>query len=338
MSCSCGSGYTSGCCPTCLPSNRLYNCPCEVPDLVGSGQHLTVLDGQFCPYRLENEEGFLVSRHTGSGNVEILFSSAPVVNLDTFTWTAQQEFGNLVAINADGAMRQLEGPATPNLFPRTNASGNIIFDTLPSATIPDPLTVTTLNATTVNAGALNATGAVALTGLASGTIANTVGLDGSGNLVKGANSTGVQSSMFYESPTSPNASNPNAPTTAGSNMVIGNQLSDSGGNIVGVQDGQTLKVLVAGFYRVDFGGFIAFRGTKLGAALNLVINGVTVNSGNCPSSIGGSESEVRTFNSAGFEMRDLAVNDLIRIQLTGGTYADPNAGVYAVRVGFTKIR
>jgi len=337
MSCSCGSGYTSGCCPTCLPSNRLYNCPCEVPDLVDSGQHLTVLDGQFCPYRLENQEGLLVSRLTGSGNVEITFSSAPVVALDVFTWTSQQEFGNLVAVNADGAMRQLEGPATPDLFPRTNASGNLIFDTLPTAIIPDPLTIGTINATTVNTSALNASGAVALTGLASGTIANTVGLDGSGNLVKGGSSTGIQSSMFYESPTSPSATFPNSNPTAGSNLVIGNQIYDSGGSIVGVVDGQTLKVLVAGKYRVDWGGFIAFRGTKLGAALNLTINGVVVNSGNCPSSIMGDGIENHQFPASGFYFKDLSVNDIIRIQLSGGTYGIANDGVYCVAVGFTKF-
>jgi hypothetical protein len=336
MSCNCGSSYGNSC-PNCYPSSRLYNCPCEVPDLVESGSHLGILDGQFCPYRLENQAGLLVNRENGSGGFEITFSTAPVADLDVFTWTAQQEFGNLVAINADGAMRQLQGPATPNLFPRTNANGDLIFDTLPAATIPDPLTISTLNATTVNAGALNATGAVALSGLATGTIANTVGLDGSGNLVKGGSSTGLQSSMFYEAPTSPSAATPNASALAGDNMIIGNQLYDSGGSIVGVVDGQTLKVLVAGKYRVDWGGFISFRGKKLGAALNLVINGITVNSGNCPSNIVGTETEVRTFNVAGFEFRDLAVNDLIRIQLVGGNYADTNSGVYSVRMGFTKF-
>lgn len=332
----CNCGYGNGC-PTCLPSNRLYNCPCDMPNMVTSGAMLPVLDGQACPYRLENVEGLLVSRVTGSGNFEILFSSAPVVALDVFTWTAQQEFGNLVAVNADGAMRQLEGPSTPNLFPRTNASGNIIFDVLPGATIPDPLTITTLNATTVNAGVLNASGAVAFTGLPTGTIANTVGLDGSGNLVQGGSSTGIQSSMFYEAATSPSPTTPNSGATSGSSLIIGNQLYDSGGSIVGVVDGQTLKILVAGKYRIDWGGFIAFRGAKLGASLNLAINGVLVNPGNSPSQAVGVDIEIRTENSAGFEFRNLSVNDIIRIQLMGGTYADPNSGVYSARVGFTKF-
>lgn len=317
----------------------MFDCECVDDGVVVTGAHLSVQDGQFCSRRLENNAGLLQAYVTGSGAYQIFFTNEPSPSLATFAVAAGSEFGNIVAINADGKMRQVDFPNTPNLVLQTNAAGQIVASALGAATIPDPLTVTTLNATTVNAGALNATGVVKFTGLGTGTVVNTVGLDGSGNLIKGSNASGVQCSMFYESPTSPSNLKPNEAPTAGQNLVIGNQLYDSGGSIVGVVDGQTLKILVAGKYRVDWGGHITYNGFRLGAALNLTVNGTVVNSGNAASFGTGSDAAQRWAHCAGFHFQDFAVDDIIRIQLANGSgaFVTPNTGVYALRAGFTKF-
>lgn len=318
MSCCCGNGiYTQGCCPTCQPSNTIYQCGCPDPGTVTVGAHLAVLDGQFCERRLVNAAGLTYIQQTSSGTFQVKVGSAPVANLNTFTWSTGQEFGDLVAIGSDGVMRQLQGPATPDLFPRTNAAGNLIFGTLPAQTIPDPLTVTTINATNANLTNLTATGPAVFSGLNAGTIAQIVGLDASNNLVRGGNSSGIQVAAFFESPSSPSATYPNATAVSGSNLIIGNQLFDSGGALITVTNSQTLTVAVAGTYVLFFEGLTSINasGNRFELGIWLTINGVVVNKGNScePGFL------INGIGVSGMEARNLAVGDVIRLQLNANT-------------------
>lgn len=302
------------------------------------GSHLAIRDSQFCERRLENNAGLLQAFQTGSGQWQIFFTNEPSPSLATFSVTAGTEFGNLVAINADGKMRQLNFPNVAGLVVQTNASGQLVASALPAATIPDPLTVTTLNATTGNFGALNATGAVSLTGLASGTITQSVGLDGSGNLIKGGGSSGVQSAMFFESPTGASTATPNSAVVAGGFLTIGNLLYDTGGSIASVQDSQTVKINAAGPYMLDWGGQIDTLNTdRTGMTIQLVVNGVVVNNGNCyplPPLLSSSAGN-RTMPVSGFDLRALALNDTIKLQLSSASGA--TLTTYQVRLRLTKI-
>lgn len=336
--CYCGAGCAVGCGCQCSNVPGIFDCTCEDPGSVSYGSHLAVRDGQFCERRLENQVGFLQNQVTGSGQYRQTFTTTPNIALGTFSVTAGQEFGNLIAINADGIWRQLDFPNVAGLVVQTNASGQLVASALPAATIPDPLTVTTLNATTGNFGALNATGAVSLTGLATGTITQSVGLDGSGNLVKTSSSSGVESAMFFESATGASTATPNSAVVAGGFLVIGNLLYDTGGSIASVQDSQTVKILVAGDYMVDWGGQIDTLNTdRTGMTIQLVVNGVVVNNGNCfplPPLLSSSAGN-RTMPVSGFDLRGLALNDTIKLQLSSASGA--TLTTYQVRLRLTKI-
>lgn len=341
MSCSCGNGCASGCGCLCLPVPGIFDCNCIAPDLISTGAHLSVLDGSFCERRLANTGGLLQAFETGSGAFQISFTNKPSPNLATFSVTTGAEFGNLVAINADGKMRQLDFPNSPSLFLQTNASGQLIAAALPAQAVPDPLTITTLNATTVNTGALNATGAVAFTGLGLGTISQAVGLDGSGNLIRGGSSSGVQSAMFFESATGSSTATPNAGIVPGSFAVIGNLLFDTGGSIASVQDSQTVKVNVAGTYRINYCG--QFDGgpnvNRVGPALLLSINGTVVNNGNTTPTPAGSPPQAgtnRNLEFTGMDLRTLAANDVIKLQLSSSA-GSTVTNLYQVRLILDKI-
>lgn len=317
----------------------MSECGCSDPGMVTSGQHLSVLDGQFCEFRLQNAPGLLTARVTGSGGFQINFSTSPVTSLDSFQTTVNQNFGNFVAILANGTMNQLLGPATANLVPMTDASGGVAFRALPAATVPDPLTLTTINVTNLTAGALTLTGTMSAAGLPSGTVVNQLGLDGSGNVVKASNSTSVAIAMFFESPTSASTATPNAGVIAGGFLTIGNLLFDSGGNIASVTDAQTIKVLVAGTaYRIDWCGQIDVLAAKrTGMTIQLVINGIIVNNANgfpldplLPSS-----NPNTALTITGMHAQALAVNDTIKLQLASASGTDIDT--FQVRLVLTKI-
>lgn len=337
-SCYCGAGCATGCGCQCANVAGIFDCTCEDPGSVSYGSHLSVRDGQFCERRLENAVGFLQNQVTGSGQFRQTFTTTPNIALGTFSVTADAAFGNLIAINADGIWRQLDFPNSAGLVLQTNASGQIVASALPAATIPDPLTVTTLNATTANLGTLNLSGTASMAGLASGTIAQAVGLDGSGNLVKGGSSSGVQSAMFFESASGNSTATPNSGVVAGGYLTIGNLLFDSGGSIAQVQDSQTVKILAAGNYLVDWGGQIDTLNTdRTGMTIQLVVNGIVVNNGNCyplPPVLSSSAGN-RTMPVSGFDLRGLALNDTIKLQLSSASGA--TLTTYQVRLRLTKI-
>lgn len=309
----CGCG---GCgCSVCQPANIIFQRPCTDPGVINVGANLIVGDSNFCQRRLAPSEGFVVVNLTPAG-YQVSSTTEPNVNLSTFAVVSGSAVGSILVRNADGVIRTLAPGNVANLILMTNASGQFVLQPVPANTVPDPLSVTTLNATTATFGSLTVTGPTAkFTGLVGGTIASTVGLDASGNLVIGSPAaTGVQTAMFYESNSSPGATSPNATITAGSLLIIGNQLYDSGGSLIAVTNTQTLRVAVAGKYMLEFCCQVGYTGGGTGTpALNLLINGVIVNTGNARGGI--SSTTDRTAYIFGVEARDLAVNDTIQLQL-----------------------
>lgn len=324
----CGCG---GCgCTACQPANTVFNSTCPDPGVVNQGAALAVLDSSFCQRRLANQAGLLVINSTPSG-YQVKATTEPQVAFTTFPVSSGGTIGNLVVQGADQVLRTLLPPNTSGLYLTTNGVGQFVLSPLPTFSVPDPLSVTTAtvsNLTVPTQATFN--GGVKFTALSSGTIATSVGLDASGNLITGgASVTGVQMAMFFEAATSPSASTPNSAATAGSNLVIGNLLYDSGGSIVAVQDSQTLKVSVAGKYCIQWEAQMTYTGGSEGKpAVLLLINGVIVNNGNARPTA--STTTQRSANFSGVEVRALAVNDTIQLQLasTSGT----NTHVYEARV------
>lgn len=330
MSCpSCGFNPCQ--CGTCAGANTIYQCPCPDPGLLTSARHLSGLDAQFCPGRLENNVGFLVSQQQASGAYSIGFTTEPTVPLANFQATQSVAFGNLVMIAADGSWRQLLGPATANLYPRTNAAGEIIFDVLPPSTVPDPLAVTTLNATTANIGTLNVSGTSTLTGVLAGTIVNFLGLNASNQIVS-TTTAGISAAMFYEAASSPAASYPNSGVAGGGMLTIGNMLFDSGQNIISVTNATTLTVAVAGKYLIWWCGFQVRPAGADRAGLWLQINSIVVNQGTGVP--GGVAPNVNTnqISMTGMEARSLSVGDTIQLQ------SNPAAGLGAWLVRLVAVR
>lgn len=334
--CTCGSS-------PCSPANVVYQGACTDPGVAQVGRHLPVLDSQFCERRLApGDGGFLVLSVNSSGTPNIEWTNAPDVTLGDFTATQGQVFGTLLVQNSDDVFRALTGPSVANLVLLTDANGNLYFDALPAATVPDPLTVTTLNATNYTLGTGTFTGVPQFTGLASGTFTSLVGLDGSGNLVTGTlASNSAQSVMFFESPTSPSAATPNKTATAGSLLVIGNEISSSlpaSGALISVTNSQTLTVVQAGYFEIDYSGYVSYANAAVGGnpGIILLINGIAVANGNTRPDAALTRI-VRGMAIAGFAGRDLAVGDTIQLQLAASTGAAPNPETYEVRLRATCI-
>jgi len=208
------------------------------------------------------------------------------------------------------------------------------------ATVPDPLTVTTINATNANFAALNVTGLPVFSGLATGTITQNIGLNASNQLIIGsAATTGVNTTMFFESPSSPNAATPNAGATAGSLLVIGNLIYDSvspvvpGGALWTATNSQTLTCVTAGTYLVNFEGQVTYdSGSSGNPAILLLVNGITVSNG--PSRPSGVTTTLRAANISGTYSRRFVAGDTITLQLGSGS--GTNTNVYEARVNLTR--
>jgi len=297
----------------------IYQRSCTDPGVINVGANLLVSDSNFCNRRLAPSEGFVVINLTPNG-YQVSSTDEPNVNLSTFAVASGAAIGNILVRNTDGIIRTLAPAAVANLILMTNALGQFVLSALPPFSVPDPLSVTTLNATTATFGSLTVTGpTVKFTGLVTGTIASTVGLDASGNLVLGtAAATGVQTAMFYESASSPGSGTPNSGATAGSMLIIGNQLYDSGASLIAVTNSQKLTVSVAGKYLIEFCCQVGYTSGGTGTpALNLVINGVTVNTGNARGLI--TSTTDRTAFIFGVEARNLAIGDTIELQLSAAS-------------------
>lgn len=319
----------------CQPANVAFQNTCVDPGVLNIGVGLWVLDSQFCPRRLNNSTGLLVQNSTPSG-VSIVFSNEPQVALTPLAAISGGTVGSLVVEDSNQVLRYLSLPNTSGLYLSTNGSGQLALGPLPTFSVPDPLTVTTINVTSLVATNATISGSLILSGIGTGAIAYTLGVDAGGNVIKGSPSTtGIAAAMFFESPTSPSAATPNGNAVAGSILVIGNQLYDSGGSIITVTNSQTLTVAVAGKYRLDFEGQITWSGGASGApAINLLINGVLVNTGNARPS-GAITSTLRNANLSGFEFRELKAGDTIQLQLAASSGVSTH--VYEVRLGAQKF-
>lgn len=327
-----------GCSP-CQPANSAFRAACTDPGTVVLGTYLGVYDNQFCPRRLAAASGFVVISQTGSGQ-QVAATNAPTVPLGTFQGAVGSEFGNLVIIGADGVWRQLLGPVVANQVLLTNALGNFYFGPIPAATVPDPLTITTLNATTVNTTALNVTGLPTFAGLGTGTITQNIGLNAANQLIIGsAATTGVHVAMFFEAPTSPSATTPNANTAAGALITIGNLIFDSvlpvvaGGALWTATNSQTLTCVTPGTYIVNFEGQVTYdSGSSGNPAILLLVNGLTVSNGNSRPS--GVTTTLRAANLCGTYSRRFVAGDTLQLQLGAG--AGSNTNVYEARVNLSR--
>lgn len=337
-------------CSPCSPANVVFQATCTDPGSATTLRHLTGLDSQFCERRLlPGDGGYLVARETGSGGWIIGFTTEPVVPLSNFVAAQTTAFGNLLVQGSDNIMRTLTGPAVANLYMSTNAAGQLSFGALPDATVPDPLTVGVANViTTLNAADVNITGTVTATGLATGTLVSSIGLNASNEIIKGTPAnTGSQCAMFYEAAVSPapTGNTPNVSAVSGNPLIIGNCLFDSstvGGltpTLVTVDSAVQLRCAVAGTYVIDFGGLIA--NTNVSASTNgkpnisLSINGVIVNSGNGSNNNCGRGAYQNVVSLWGQEMRRLPANATIQLILGSNTSA--SSKVYEVRCNFTRL-
>lgn len=348
MSCSCSNSPCS--CSPCQPANTVYQGTCTDPGSAASLRHIQGLDSSFCERRLlPGDGGYLVARATGSGGWLINFTTEPVIPLSNITAVQSQTFGQFIVQGSDNIMRTLTGPAIADLYPRTNAAGQITFETLPNATVPDPLVVNDLTVVTnAQIADLQITGTTEMSGLATATLVSVLGLNASNEIIKGTPAdTGSQCASFYETASSPAGVGvtPNVSATSGNPLYIGNCLFDSstvGGitpTLITVDNATTLRCAVAGVYVIDFGGMIA--NTAGGAANNgkpnisLSINGVIVNSGNASNNNCQRGAYQNVVSLWGQEMRRLAANSTIQLILGSNTTAASK--VYEVRCNFTRL-
>ena len=338
MSCSCSNSPCS--CSPCQPANTVYQGTSTDPGSATSLRHVLGLDSSFCQRRLlPGDGGYLVARATGSGGWLIDFTTEPVIPLSNITAAQSQTFGQFIVQGSDDIMRTLTGPALANLYPRTNAAGQITFETLPNATVPDPLVVNDLTVVTnAQIADLQITGTITATGLATGTLTNIVGIDGSNNIIKGTIATsGSQCAAFYESSASPSTSQPNYTVAPGNILTIGNLLFDSStvaGNVptLFTSSPTRLTCAVAGTYVIDFGGFVSYTAGNSGSpAIQLFVNGVNVNNGYAvPGTNAGTIHHL-----SGNNMRRFNVNDFVELYLAAGSLT--SARTQAVRCNLTRL-
>jgi hypothetical protein len=299
---------------------------------------LEVLDPHFCRRRLiPGTGGYVVIRQNASGNWIVESTTTPTVVLDNVTAVTGQTFGRLLVQGSDNIMRTLTGPAGASLVMQTNAQGQVIFAAIPAATVPDPLSVTTFSAVNFTLGNGTITGTTTYTGLATGALAFTLGLDANGAMIKGTPATSVTACcMFFEAPTSPSATTPNSGVVAGGLLTIGNLIFDStqpvvpGGAILSATNSQTLSVVQAGVFEFKWFGQVQYTQPTTGnPAISLLINGVDVNDGNSRPS-GVILNSVRNVSLAGGHMRRMSAGDTVQCQLAPTSGA--NLSVYEVRL------
>lgn len=340
MPCSCNTTPCS--CSPCAPANTIYEATCTDPGSAAFLRHLMGLDAQFCLRRLlPGTGGYLVARQTPNGWL-IGFSTTPTVALEEFLAVQGVAFGQVLVQQSDSVMRAMNPPVTANLVLGTNAAGQAMWIPIPAATVPDPLTVSTLTVTGLTLlNNLEVTGTPVFSGLGTSALVSFIGLDASNNVVKGTPATtGVQVAAFFESPTSPSTvPGPNNAATSGNPLTIGNLLFDSvgtaGGALWTATNSQTLTCLTAGVYIVDFGGQVFYTGGSDGQpGINLLVNGVNVNSGNSRSDAN-ITTTLRTAACWGQTMRRFAVGDTVQLQL-GPSSGGAGVHVQEARVNFTR--
>jgi len=339
MSCSCGQSNCQCNSSPCAPANSAYQAACTDPGSVNAGAYVSVRDNQFCERRLLNAPGTLVARQNGSGGWEIVFTNEPVFDLTSFQAVINQPFGDFVVEGSDGILRYMLAPAQAGLVPTTLANGDVVWAVPPSPTVPDPLTITTINATNANFANLIVTGATPqFTGLSTGVATFALGLNATNQLIKlDPNTTTPQSVTFFEAPTSPSATTPNSGATAGSLLIIGNETDSSTtvGALISVTTSQTLTVVLAGYYNLDWcGGAVMNANTGGTPSIQLLINGVIVNNGSTRAGPAGTPNRT-ALSMSGIHGRRLPVGTTIQLQLAAGSGS--NLSLYEVRLRATRL-
>jgi hypothetical protein len=318
---SCCNAYPNCCCDTAVPANIVYRGECTDPGTLSSLRFLYGLDYKFCGGRLTNSTGLLNAQVNGSGNYSIAFSDTPKLDPEVVTAAENVTFGNLFVLGSDNRMRQLEVPASSGLFMQTNAAGQLVLGAAPAATVPDPLNIndlTVANQATIED--LEVNGTVEINNLSSGTAVSVLALNSSNELILQGLAQGLTISMFFESPTSPNAASPNSAKTSGSYLVIGNRLFDSGDDNITVTTSESITVQDAGTYLILWNGqFRAGGGAPAKAGIWLEVNGTIINYGNgrTDGNVSGTEaSNGAMFPLVGFDVRAYAANDVIKLMLS----------------------
>lgn len=344
MSCSngyCGTcGFNPCCCDQCSPSNVIYRGSCQDPGSLSSLRFVSGLDYKFCSGRLQSGTGFLNSVTNGSGNSVITWTDTPKIDPESVTATENVTFGNLMILSADNRMRQLEVPVDSGLFLQTNGSGNLILGAAPTATVPDPLVVNDLTvANLAEIEDLTVNGDVEVNNLATGTAVNLLALDATNKVILQSLSQGLSISMFFESPTSPNASVPNKTKVSGDYLIIGNRIFDSGQENISVTTSESLTVQDAGNYLILWTAQIRAGGSTSSGKFGvwLEINGTTVNYGNGRTDGNVSGVDVdggQMFGAFGMDVRTYAANDVIKLLLNENC---PQEEVFEVRLIAVRI-
>lgn len=313
---------------------------CGDPGLETSGRHLAVYDNQFCSRRLANPvaNGFLTGAPNG-----FTFTADPQVLLTDLELSENEGFYGIVTNTDTGRFRRLVPAAGVDGFMVADGNGGWFIKPASEvgSTVPDPLTLTTLNASNVNTSALTVSGLPTFTGLISGTIATTIGLNGSNQLVKGTSST-ISVAQFYESNglASPATPNFTYPANASANVQIGNEISDPDG-IAHVVSQEVIEVDKAGTYSIEwYGQYQGYSingnvsaGTPYNPGLWLTVNGTLISLGNTQTyqdrNVGGTAmGKVANIT--------MAVGAQIRIRGNGSMSPAPSTGLRGVTLILTK--
>lgn len=342
MSCSsCGTfgSWFGGCCPSCQPASIAIRGECTDPGVLTSIRFVSGLDPQFCEGRLQTGTGVLNSVVNTSGNAQITWTDTPKLGSPEYATAATNTaFGNLYVLGADNRLRPLTPPNTASLVLQTNGSQELVFAAIPAATVPDPLNVNDLNvADQATIDKLETNSTVEMNNLSSGTAVNLLGLNATNQVILQSLSQGLSISMFFESPTSPNASAPNKNKVSGEYLIIGNRVFDSGADNIAVSTSESLTVQDAGTYLVFWSAqFRAGVNTAAKFGAWLEINGTVVNYGN-----GRTDGQVTGVNASGGQMygcfgmdvRAYAANDVIKLLLNQvGTAQTLEVRLIAVRI------
>lgn len=309
-----------GCEPCCSPVNcaELSRCACSDPGSVEFGRYASVLDYRLCAKRLANVAGILVNQIDGSGNGYIRFTSSPCVVLPELEIADGVGFGSIMASLGDLGCWQSLVPTAGSTGYLQAIGGEWKLTAVPTATIPSNLPVTNLTVTdTATIVNLLVTGSFCFPAVGVGTIATVVGLNAAGCLVKQTGTGSILNlsfALYYENPTETSVATPNNAIANAGYAIIGNEIFDNN-SIAQVQSTQSVEILVAGKYMIFWSGFYGDPPTVRDAGLNLEINGGTPIPGFGPGRIRSLASGERvTFTAFGFTIRQLAVNDVLKLQ------------------------
>lgn len=336
----CGFPYASCCCDGSTAPVVSSACPHADPGIQNPASYIATFDYQFAEGRLATGAGLLVNQVDSNGNGSITWSIGPNVPFTQFNLPLNTAItGILAALGAQGSMRRLVPTADGVLFGRAS-DGSWHLGAIPIATVPDPLTVNLLGATTADITTLNVTGLSTFSGLAAGTITQTIGLDASNHLITGA--LGHPSlAMYYESTSRTSVATPNSALTQGQAVVIGNELFDPD-SISHVQDSTTIVIDTAGTYRIEWTGYITpTAGYGAGGAklprLSLAKNSIGTiiafgNRGVVPSGTAG----LGQGDLGGVYFDTLSVNDKLYV-IADGTWQNNPSGLLGAGLLLTRM-